>query len=60
MRNSCKNSSCIKEPVNKNKLFMVSGFTEELKKQIPGLKLDQSHIYKTVNIIEKILDKVSY
>ena len=45
-----------KPPVDYEDMFTVIGFMRQLKKQIPGLKLDQSHIYKTVKIIEKILD----
>ena len=58
MRNKgCENGCVTKPPVNLDKIFIVSDFVKELKKQVPGMKLDQSHVYKTVKEIEKILDE---
>ena len=51
-------NGCVeKPPVNHNKMFIITDFVKELKKQVPGLVLDQSHIYKTVKEIEGILDE---
>ena len=52
-----QNGSCEKTPINHDKMFIISDFVKELKKQVPGLVLDQSHIYKTVKLIEGILDE---
>ena len=51
-----KNDYYIKPPVNHDVLFYIPDFVKELKKQIPGLILHQSHIYKTVKEIERLLD----
>ena len=52
-----QNGSCEKPPVNHDKMFIITDFVKELKKQVPGMKLDQSYVYKTVKEIEKILDE---
>ena len=57
MRIINQNGSCEKPPVNYDNMFHIGGFLKELKKQMPGLTLTHSHIYKTVKIIEKILDE---
>ena len=52
-------NGCVEKlPVNHDKMFIITDFVKELKKQVPGMKLDQSHVYKLVKEIEGILDNI--